>query len=75
VGTVRRECIDRMLVVGQCHLATVAAEYARQRQRSPAAAIAAAPFESGAVLPGPHATLAGRRSNRVRLHLLTRRSS
>src|SRR2546421_8699120 len=29
VGTVRRECTDRMLVVGERHLATVLTEYAR----------------------------------------------
>jgi transposase InsO family protein len=27
VGTVRRECIDRMLIVGERHLATVLADY------------------------------------------------
>jgi putative transposase len=29
VGTVRRECLDRMLIVGQRHLTTVLAEYIR----------------------------------------------
>jgi transposase InsO family protein len=29
VGTIRRECTDRMLIVGERHLATVLAEYAR----------------------------------------------
>src|SRR5207244_1562573 len=29
VGTVRRECTDRMLIVGQRHLASVLAEYTR----------------------------------------------
>jgi transposase InsO family protein len=29
VGTVRRECTDRMLIVGECHLAAVLSEYTR----------------------------------------------
>jgi putative transposase len=29
VGTVRRECLDRMLILGERHLATVLDEYAR----------------------------------------------
>jgi transposase InsO family protein len=29
IGTVRRECTDRMLIVGQRHLATVLTEYTR----------------------------------------------
>jgi len=29
VGTVRRECTDRMLIIGERHLATVLAEYTR----------------------------------------------
>ncbi len=35
VGTVRRECIDRMLIVGERHLATVLNEYPGALQRSP----------------------------------------
>ena len=29
MGTVRRECLDRTLILGERHLATVLAEYAR----------------------------------------------
>jgi hypothetical protein len=37
VGTVRRECTDRMLIVNERHLATVLAQYTCPLQRLPAA--------------------------------------
>jgi len=34
MGTVRRECTDRILIVGERHLATTLAEYTRPLQRT-----------------------------------------
>jgi len=66
VGTVRRECLDRMLVFGRRHLASVLAEYADHYNRHrPHRALGQVPplgsVESSAVMP------AGRVGQRDRL--------